>query len=237
MIVGPVADRMNLRLNTATIAELCRAAGDTVAVGANATAREEEVLLESRLLSHDVLAFKSRHLNNPDQPWSYELSDAQDLEDCYISTRHGAELTKMALARQMQRILGHSDAQRDEEWKLQKDILVALYHAVAPVVGGGVIGAALPAPAARGGARVRGGARGGAAARGGARGAGGAKGAGARGAGRGAKGAGARGAGRGARGAGRARGRGIVYFRQLHIKSFFERGSPDTKHVFVAIIC
>jgi hypothetical protein len=173
--VAPVAGAEGtLELTHASIAELGHAAGLYIAMPANATARDEEIAIEATLLSQDIVSWEVVRADRPDHRacWGFVLIEpSADIEQYAFETRPLAELTKMALCRQLQLRDHFTDAQRGVLWSTQpKSALVAALadggHLEVPEGGAhvddaGIAAAAPPAPArARGRGRGRG-ARGG----------------------------------------------------------------------------
>ena len=116
---------------------------------------------EQTLLDHDVVRYDALRvggtLEAPDDPWMFRLSNPEDVEDFWYNQRAVGEITKMALARQIQRRDAMTVAQRYELWSLSKDALLAA------LAGGGapVLDAPAPGDAAAADADAAGGARGG----------------------------------------------------------------------------
>ena len=132
-----------LPLLLATVAEIARAAGDYPDVDGNATARDIEILLESRLLQHRVIRFQTvQRSGNEDAPWDFTIQDGDDVEQAYIGPKNPRDLTKIALARQIQLRDDLSDAERGLLWQAKKDVVLAAYDNPPGVVGA----AAAPAP-------------------------------------------------------------------------------------------
>ena len=137
-----------LELMESTIAEISLAAGYHPELSDNLTAREHELIHERDLLTHDVIVRRGHRLTyaegadlGPD--WSFALDcEAENVEDYCFARRPLQMLTKMDLARMLQRRDGLTVCQRDAVWLLSKTVLTnALATGVA---------AAAPAPAGRG---------------------------------------------------------------------------------------
>lgn len=110
-----------------TVAEIARAAGDFPALADNLAPRDVEVLLESRILDHGVMCYTSRHiaLDDAHNPWTFELSSPEGVEDVAWHNPYGGERVKMALARRLQLRDGLNDDTRNLIWELTKDALLA----------------------------------------------------------------------------------------------------------------
>lgn len=130
IVVSPVAGvgTGGLELMTATIAEIAKAAGYYPAVGVDVTPKGEEDMYINDLLTLGLVRFNSKRLEDPtgEHPWSFVLSERIDLEEHWFMQRPLSELTKMALARQLQKDNGWTDAYRDEMWRLKKAALLGL---------------------------------------------------------------------------------------------------------------
>ncbi len=92
-----------------------------------------EVLLESRILTHQIVCFDSRPSGNADIPWSYVLENEIDIEEAFW--RQDEHLTKMAVARRLQVLEGLSNGQRDKLWQMSKQTLVGALNAPAAAAG------------------------------------------------------------------------------------------------------
>jgi hypothetical protein len=107
----------HLDIIEATVAEICRAAGDHVAAAPTDSARDVELTLERRLVNHQVVRFHSERVSNDailtDYPWAFILTSPIDFETVFIQTRQINELTKMSLARQIQLNESLTDDQRE----------------------------------------------------------------------------------------------------------------------------
>ena len=174
-----------------TVAEISVAAGHHPPVGVNDTARDVEIKHEAEFLSHDLCKYESERLgidfesDNAEgiHAWSFILRNEVLVEDAYFDHADLHKVTRMGLARLIQRNTGCSDAQRNEYSRMVRAALFAMLGAPAPLVAPAapvVPAAAALGPAGRGGA-ARGRGRGPVAGRGKA---GGGKGKAARGGGR-----------------------------------------------------
>ena len=165
-------------LMEATIAEISSAAGYHPPLPRDASARDHEILHERHFLDHNVSVCEGNRVSydmggdtGPD--WSFVLSqDTHDVEQYCFSQRRFADLTKMALARQLQLRDGLTNEQRDALWALNKTTLMnSLVHgagrgraAGAGAAAGVAVGVAAPVGArgrGRGGRGRRGGGGGG----------------------------------------------------------------------------
>lgn len=121
----------HLDIIEATVAEICRAAGDHVAAAPTDSARDVELTLERRLVNHQVVRFHSERVSNDailtDYPWAFILTSPIDFETVFIQTRQINELTKMSLARQIQLNESLTGDQRDKLWEKSWDTLAAAY--------------------------------------------------------------------------------------------------------------
>ena len=101
--------------------------------------------MKARLLQHGVTAYSSSRVGSEDAVWDYMLTDPADIEDVFFESRSVENLTKMALARQLQLRDNLSDDVRNRQWStLSKAHLTA---AMLPVPPAGVAVLAAPAVA------------------------------------------------------------------------------------------
>jgi hypothetical protein len=119
----------SLQLLESTIAEMCVAAGDRCVPRPGDSGRDREVQLEARLLTHNVVKFSSRRLGDASHPWSFVVSEPVDIEAAFVRRCHPADLSKMALARQIQLQECLTDHRRDFLWTFSSDLLLAAYLA------------------------------------------------------------------------------------------------------------
>ena len=100
----------DLKLIPMTVAEIARAAGWFPAVAQDASARDVELQYESKVLDLEIERYKAVRLGESiERPWEFLLTDASDIEDSFLESRAAADLTKMALARRIQRESGASE--------------------------------------------------------------------------------------------------------------------------------
>lgn len=177
IVVHPVSGMTTgeLPLLSCTVAELAMAAGYFPVILPEATPRDVERLHEQHVLMHDILHYESECLGGLEHPWSFILSNPANIEDTFFVNSPLDKLTKMAMARYLQKLLHFSNDERDHRWKLTSAALldaigVALGVGVAPVAAAAAApiaargrgrGAVAPAPIAargrgRGGRGVRG---------------------------------------------------------------------------------
>jgi len=133
----PIAcDDGRLPIIQTTVAEISRAAGFHPAAGANDTERDVEIHHEASMLLHDIVVYQTRRLAFHEggldfamgASWTLALESApENIEDHAFEHRSTTtQLTKMALARQLQLRDGLSDDRRDLIWQtLDKDVLIA----------------------------------------------------------------------------------------------------------------
>ena len=147
VIVPCAGDRLQLNIQQMTLAEMCLAAGYyPTDIGPNFSERDVEKLHESRVLNHGIVHIESRRHLAGGWVRIAKPSSAIDIEQHAFATRtaEGYDgLTKMALARALQRRDGFSDIVRERilnlNWTTLKDAIeakpvaiVALAKAIAP---------------------------------------------------------------------------------------------------------
>lgn len=150
----------DLILQAMTVADISRAAGYYPPHADDATARELEVLHEQALLQHNLIVYKCRPTDVVgDATWALVLHEGgRDVEDHVFEARALADLSKMALARQLQLRDGLNNSERDARWRLLKkaQLIAALLGpgpaagaapAAAPAIHGAPAAIAAPAPA------------------------------------------------------------------------------------------
>ena len=84
------------------------------------------------MLQHDISHFDSYRLGDAGDTrtsWTFQLQNEEDIEAAFIRSRPEKELTKMALARQLELRSNLGEAKRFELWKVSKDVLLAAYRA------------------------------------------------------------------------------------------------------------
>ena len=123
VVVKPDGGTTSLPLELYTIAELSRAAGYFPTVPTGATTRAVELLHENAIMTHGLLRLSGQRLDDYENPWSFMLSGRVDAEEAHADERFD-EMTKMALARQIQIRDGLSDDRRNAIWKQDKDFLI-----------------------------------------------------------------------------------------------------------------
>ena len=72
--------RQTLALQVNSIAELMRACGVFVDLAPGDTARDHELKLEARFFQHGLCRYRCRREPDPDDPWTFIASVAQDVE-------------------------------------------------------------------------------------------------------------------------------------------------------------
>ena len=127
-IVVRRVDRSSPRgLNTllCTLAELLHAAGEPYpALGAEATARDQEIAMEARFATVPRPHFESSHIWEEDDPWTFLLSSPASAETKYLAETAIGDLNNMALARQLEISTG---ADRRAAWATpRRDLLAQL---------------------------------------------------------------------------------------------------------------
>ena len=130
---GGRADGLPLML--ASLAHLARTAGIPVVIAAEDTERDVEVKLESKILDSRVSAYSSAAIPDAENHYSYMLSEAGDLEQHWLSKQNFTELTKMALARQIQIQDDLTDEARNKLWHLNRAALMLAWSPTAGIQG------------------------------------------------------------------------------------------------------
>ena len=133
----PIAgDDGRLPIIQTSVAEISRAAGFHPAAGATDTERDVEIRHEANMLIHDLVVYQTRRLAFHEGGLDFAVgasrtlaleSAPENIEDHAFEHRSTTtQLTKMALARQLQLRDGLSDDRRDLIWQtLDKDVLIA----------------------------------------------------------------------------------------------------------------
>lgn len=122
--VAPVAtvEHGNLSLMEATIAGICMQAGDHTTAASDATPMDHEYNFETNVLQHMVIRYTGRRIGDINGPWTFVLTDAQELEDAWVTNRHANDLGKMCLSRQLQLRDQLTDEKRNKLWSFPKDV-------------------------------------------------------------------------------------------------------------------
>ena len=109
------------------MAEIARAAGDFPTIGDSMSARDVELMLESRCLEHDIVSYTSRQiaLESAHDTWMFELTSPVDIEQVHWLDPFQGEHTKMSLARHLQLRDDLDDRTRNSIWQFAKDALLA----------------------------------------------------------------------------------------------------------------
>ena len=90
----------HMELQLHTLAELLRAAGFTLSVGVDDTARQVELALEATVMDHCLVRFHHvRETAATDDPFVFTLSEPHDAEQVFWGETEPAALTKIGLAR------------------------------------------------------------------------------------------------------------------------------------------
>ena len=133
VLVSPVNGHDTaLQLMDASVAEIVRAAGHFPPAAHDATPRDVELRLEKDFLDFFLVRLKSQHVPfDSSRPWSFMLSEPVDIEEYFIARTPVEDLSKIALARQLQLREGLNDEQRNQRWQLVRDALLRQYNPVA----------------------------------------------------------------------------------------------------------
>ena len=97
-------------------------------MGVNDSERTVELKHEANLLNHKIVVFDAQRESGvefgADASWFFLLENPVDIEECTFAKRAMPQLTKMALARQIQLRDGLTAAERNALWPLPKPTLV-----------------------------------------------------------------------------------------------------------------
>jgi len=125
---GPlVGATSSLAFTSASVAEISQAAGYHPPVNVDDSARTVELKHERAFFSHGLLRWAGNRSPSPDTPWDYIVAEPTDAEEYYVGTLESmGDLTKMGLARLLQRRGGHTPEWRDDLYnRLNKGALLA----------------------------------------------------------------------------------------------------------------
>ena len=114
-----------LKIVQSTIAEIAQGCGYFAPVASADDAEKVEQTHLSKFLNHCPMVHTAVRIGTDTEPWNFVLSEPLELEQVTFASRPLKDLTKMALARQLQLTEGFSDAARDDCWKLTIDVLLA----------------------------------------------------------------------------------------------------------------
>jgi hypothetical protein len=131
--VQPVGGRNGrLHILELTAAEISRAAGYYPVVTAEMTERDVELLHERDFVNRELTRHPSSRVTyahgagwGPDWTYIIHMAGSADVEDYCFEHRSINDLTKMALARLLQRRDGFSDERRGRLWGMLKHVLIA----------------------------------------------------------------------------------------------------------------